>query len=91
MVSGTLAVTTTPQSLQAAGAGMVSGGCLTLQVTTGSPVVVGGKAGVTAGNGIQLTTTSAPYSFPQSGTLVNLADVFVATLTTTATLMWTLS
>jgi hypothetical protein len=89
MISGTLAVTTTPQPLST-GINQ-SGGCLTLQVTTGSPVVVGGKAGVTAGNGIQITTTSAPYSFPQSGELVNLADVYVATLTTTATLMWTLS
>lgn len=89
MVSGTLAVTTTPQPLSTGI--MQSGGCLTLQVTAGSPVVVGGKAGVAAGNGIQLTTTTAPYSCPQSGELINLADVYVATLTTTATLMWTLS
>lgn len=89
MVSGTLAVTTTPQPLSV-GINQ-SGGCLTLQVTVGSPVIVGGKAGVTAGNGIQLTTTSAPYSCPQSGERVNLADVYVATTTTTATLMWTLS
>jgi hypothetical protein len=88
MISGTLAVTTTPQPLST---GPQSGGCITLQVTAGSPVVVGGKAGVTAGNGIQLTTTSAPYSFPQSGAIVNLADVYVATLTTTATIMWTLT
>lgn len=88
MISGTLAVTTTPQPLSTTAH---SGGCITLQVTVGSPVIVGGKVGVTAGNGIQLTTTSAPYSFPQSGELVNLADVYVATTTTTATLMWTLS
>jgi hypothetical protein len=86
MVSGTLAVTTTPQPLSI---GINQSGTLHLQVTTGSPVVVGGKAGVTAGNGIQLASAAVPYPFPNS--LVNLADVYVATLTATATLMWTLS
>lgn len=88
MVSGTLAVTTTPQSLQPAG-GAVSGGRVLVQVIGAGVVVIGGKAGVAAGNGIQLASTNGPVDVGCPGQVTGLYDVFAATLTGTASIMWT--
>lgn len=88
MVSGTLAVTTTPQSLQPAG-GSVSGGRLFVQIIGTGTVILGGKAGVAAGNGIQIASTSGPVDVGAAGQITLLADVYAAALTGTAVLMWT--
>lgn len=86
MISGTVAVTTTPQAL-AASLGGVSH--LILQVIGAGTVIVGSRVGVTAGNGIQVGSTNGPVSLGQSGTGINLTDVFVAAVTGTAVLMYT--
>jgi hypothetical protein len=88
MVSGTLAVTTTPQSLQGAAAAAVGGGRLYVQVIGAGTVVIGGKVGVAAGNGIQIASTMGPIDVGGIGQVNNLADVYAATLTGAATLMW---
>lgn len=88
MVSGTLAVTTTPQSLQT-GTAAAGGGRLFVQVIGAGTVIIGGKQGVALGNGIQIASTTGPVDVGAYGQITNLADVYAATLTATAVLMWT--
>lgn len=89
MVSGTLAVTTTPQALQASATAAAGGGRLFVQVIGSGIVIIGGKAGVAAGNGIQIASTNGPIDVGCPGQVTNLADVYAATTTSTAVLMWT--
>lgn len=88
MISGTVAVTTTPQSLQGASTVSQTANDLKLQVVGTGTVIIGSKIGVTAGNGIQLASTAPPVSFGE-GVMINLADVWVVATTGTATLMYT--
>jgi hypothetical protein len=89
MISGTVAVTTTPQSLQGASTIEQTASQLLVQVIGAGTVIIGSKAGVTAGNGIQLASTNGPISLCQSGALLGLTDVWVVATTGTATLMYT--
>lgn len=87
MVSGTLAVTTTPQSLQPAG-GAISGRSVRIQIIGAGTVIWGGKVGVTAGNGGQLASTGGSQEVGNLFGFTMLADLWVATTSSTATLMW---